>query len=266
MSGPDVTADLTSAPHEPHDGADDEQDDQDGGEGGFHASAVPEVLEAYAWKDNAALIAAAFDLHVWPKRWAFVGGGPDVMDVTHGRGLWWTWKLPSLMAMKFTSHDIRHDGVDFRHLPEEDASQDVVCFDPDYVAIGGRDTSKIPEFNDRYGLTVKDYETPAALQMTINDGVTECARVLRPQGILMVKCATYVSSGKPWLGEYHTIHHGIEEAGLKVEDIFVHISGTGPQPLRPGSRQQHARSNSSRLIVFRKPGRRTRRKHVQDQP
>ena len=210
------------------------------------------VLEAQVWETNSDLIQAVFDIHVWPKPWAKVVDGIEVMDVTYGRGLWWNW---TTMAMGFTSHDIRHDGVDFRNLPEANRSMDVIAFDPDYVAIGGRATSTIHEFNDRYGLTVKDYETPRALQETINAGITECARVLRPQGILMVKCATYISSGKPWLGEYHTIGHGLD-CGLKVEDIFVHISGTGPQPARPDSRQQHARSNSSRLIVFRKPGRR----------
>lgn len=211
------------------------------------------VLEAQEWENNSDLISAVFDIHVWPKPWAQGPDGPQVMDVTYGRGLWWQWIAGR--GHEFTSHDIRHDGVDFRHLPEADQSMDVIAFDPDYVAIGGRATSTITEFNDRYGLTVKDYETPRALQATINEGVTECARVLRPQGILLVKCATYISSGKPWLGEFHTIGHGLR-CDLVVEDIFVHISGTGPQPARPDSRQQHARSNSSRLIVFRKPGRR----------
>jgi hypothetical protein len=211
------------------------------------------VLEAQEWENNSDLISAVFDIHVWPKRWAFVGGGPEVMDVTYGRGLWWKWKSPLLMAMRFTGHDMKLDGVDFTDLPEPDESMDVITFDPDYVAPGGRDTSTIPEFNDRYGLN-DPYESPASLQAHINAGLSECARVLRPQGILMVKCATYISSGKPWLGEYHTIGHGLE-IGLKVEDIFVHVSGTGPQPKREG-RQKHARSNSSRLIVFRKPGRR----------
>lgn len=221
------------------------------------------VLEAQEWEDNSDLIEAVFDIHVWPKKWAGPPDGPAVMDVTYGRGLWWKWltysqdglgdRSKSGHGLEFTSHDMKHDGVDFTDLPESDQSMDVIAFDPDYVAPGGRDTSTITEFNERYGLN-DPYESPASLQAHINQGLSECARVLRPQGILMVKCATYISSGKPWLGEYHTIGHGLD-IGLKVEDIFVHISGTGPQPKREG-RQKHARSNSSRLIVFRKPGRR----------
>jgi hypothetical protein len=212
------------------------------------------VLEVQEWADNSELIQAVFDIHVWPKKWAQGPSGPQIMDVTFGRGLWWTW-APGTHGLEFTSHDIRHDGVDFTNLPEPDKSIDVIAFDPDYVAPGGRDTSTIPDFNERYGLN-DPYESPASLQAHINEGLSECARVLRPQGILLVKCSTYVSSGQPWLGEYHTIGAGLR-AGLVVEDIFVHVSGTGPQPKRE-SRQKHARSNSSRLIVFRRPGRRKR--------
>ena len=195
---------------------------------------MSEVLEVHRWENNSDLIQAVFKMHVWPKRWASDRSAIQVMDVTYGRGLWWT-------------------RVDFTNLPEDDESMDVITFDPDYVAPGGRDTSTIPEFNDRYGLN-DPYESPASLQAHINTGLTECARVIRPQGLILMKCATYVSSGKPWLGEYHSINHGLG-LGLKVDDIFVHLSGTGPQPKRESS-QQHARSNSSRLIVFRKPGRR----------
>jgi hypothetical protein len=71
--------------------------------------------------------------------------------------------------------------------------------------------------------------------------------------LILAKCSTYISSGKPWLGEYHTIHHALE-LGLKVEDIAVHLGDPGPQPKH--NVQQHFRSNSSRLLVLRKPGRR----------
>jgi hypothetical protein len=180
----------------------------------------------------------------------------DVLDMTYGRGLWWKWTIPPTRDMRFVANDIKDDGYDYRHMPYNNEWFDVVAFDPDYVAPGGRKTSTITEFNDRYGL--KDqYESPDKLQDSINVGIMEVARLLRPQGIALVKCMNYISSGKLWLGEYHTIDEALAQ-GLVVEDIFVHISGTGPQPERPNSRQQHARSNSSRLIVFRKPGRRKR--------
>lgn len=211
-------------------------------------------LEVQRWKTNADLIKAIFEVHVEPKKWAVVPGGPVVMDVTYGKGVWWHWRRPEYQ-MQFIAHDMKIDGVDFTALPEDDASVDVVAFDPDYVAPGGRETSTIPEFNERYGLD-DPYESPASLQRHINDGLSECARVLRPQGLILAKCTNYISSGKVWLGEYHTIQHGLQ-VGLVVEDIAVHQGDPGPQPKRDTA-QKHLRSNSSRLVVFRKPGRRTR--------
>ena len=210
------------------------------------------ALECQKWKTNSELIQAVFDIHVNGKPWAMVEGGPVVMDVTYGRGVWWHWRRPE-NQMRFIAHDIKIDGVDYRKLPEADGSVDVIAFDPDYIAPGGRKTTTIPEFNDRYGLA-KDYESPASLQASINDGLTECARVLRPQGIVLAKTMNYVSSGKLVLGEYETIKHALS-LGLKVEDVAVHLGNPGPQPNH--KTQKHLRSNSSRLLVLRRPGRRT---------
>lgn len=208
-------------------------------------------LEVQRWKTNSELIQAAFELHVNGKKWALVEGGPVVMDVTFGRGTWWHWRRPE-MQMRFIAHDLKVNGVDFRWLPESDESVDVVAYDPPYVSQGGRSTSTIPERNDRYGLD-SQYESPESLQRYINDGLSECVRVLRPQGLVLAKTMNYISSGKLWLGEHHTITHGLS-LGLVVEDIAVHLGDPGPQPKRDV--QKHLRSNSSRLVVFRKLGRR----------
>jgi hypothetical protein len=213
------------------------------------------VLEAQTWANNSDLIRAVFDMHVFPKRWA---RRPviHVLDVTYGRGKWWDWNLGGYgerpeVAVESNRHG-DPDWFDFRHNPHPTDSFDVVAFDPDYVAPGGRKTSTIGDFNDRYGLKGQ-YETPAALQAANDAGLTECCRVLKPQGLLLAKTMNYISSGRLVLGEHNTIRCGLD-AGMVVEDIFVHVGGTGPQPAH--ARQMHARSNSSRLVIFRKPGRR----------
>ncbi len=75
-----------------------------------------------------------------------------VMDVTYGKGGWWHTVNPSRFT-RFVAHDLYTlDGVDFRSLPEDDGSVDVVAFDPPYVAPGGRDTSTIPQMTAAYGM------------------------------------------------------------------------------------------------------------------
>lgn len=183
---------------------------------------------------NGPLIRAAATL--WIK--------PDdvVVDVTYGRGKFWTDYRP----VGLITHDLGADGVDFRHLPEADSSVDVVVFDPPYIAQGGRDTSTLPDFLDRYGL-VDVPATSGELLDLIAAGIVEAARVLAPQGRLLVKCMDYITGGELILGRHHVVTTALA-AGLTQVDEFIHVSGTGPQPA--GRRQLHSRRAHTFLCVF----------------
>ena len=198
------------------------------------------VLAAHPWPTNAALIADV-------ARLGYLDG--HVLDPTHGLGRWWTlWKPGQL-----TAHDIdptkAPDGpMDFRALNYPPGHFDAVAFDPPYMAPGGRKTSSVGDFNDRFGLHSTP-ATPTLNQQSINDGVTEAHRVLRPRGHLLVKCMDYVNGGALWPGTHLTLTHAIA-TGFELVDRFEHVGRPGPQPPRP--RQLHARRNLSTLLVFRR--------------
>jgi hypothetical protein len=203
------------------------------------------MLSVDHWATNGELIADVWKMYVEP-RWP----EPRCMDVTYGRGKWWTHVDPPQLV----KHDIRIDGVDFRSLPYGDRVFDTVFFDPDYIAPGGRKTSTVPDFNDRYGLK-PEYETARSLETDwIFPGLTECLRVADNHGFVFVKCANYVTSGKLWRGVEHVTLHGESHPQVRLYDMITHVSGTGPQP--KNRRHLHARSNSSVLLIFRKGGRR----------
>jgi tRNA G10 N-methylase Trm11 len=196
------------------------------------------VLAATNWPTNAHMIADC-------RRLKYVNTDDFTLDPTYGRGTWWKFWRPT----NFVAHDIIVDAVDFRHLPEGDSTFDVVAFDPPYVSVGGRTTTKIQEFYDRFGLTDAP-TTPALVQKLINDGLTEAHRVLKKKGRALVKCQSYVSSGKLWLGPHYTTAHALE-LGFEVVDILQHTrKAAGPQPAR--ATQVHARQNYSTLLVLRK--------------
>jgi hypothetical protein len=184
-----------------------------------------------------------------------------VLDVTYGRGLFWTDYRPA----RLIAHDLYTvDGIDFRRLPEGDSSIDVVVFDPPYVSPGGRATSTIHEFNDRYGIDLVP-RTVKETQELIAAGMKEATRVLVPGGRLLVKCADYISSGRFVQGRHHVVSTA-RTLGLEQVDEFVHHSGSGPQPKknRDGTprRQVHSRRAHSYLCVFQAPRVRSRHRRA----
>lgn len=190
----------------------------------------PLVLAAQYWPSNAHLIADIAKL-------GYLFG--DVLDATYGNGVWWkVWRPDS-----FT----RHTG-DFTRLLSVygPGSFDCVAFDPPYVCPGGRETSNIKTFHERYGMD-RTPKTPAQLQQLINLGLSECFEVVRWRGYIVVKVKDYISSGKLWDGTGKTVAFATEQLGLKYIDRFEHIGSPGPQSQ---TTQVHARRNLSTALVF----------------
>lgn len=203
------------------------------------------ILAATCWPSNAELIRDVARLGYLREEW-------HTLDPTSGRQIWWKLWRPRLLV----THDIAIDGVDWRKLPEDNNTFDAIAWDPTYVSAGGRKTTTIPEFHQRFGMTDAP-ATPALLQKMINDGFPEMRRVLKRKGILLVKCQDYISSGKLWNGTLKTQLAAMAE-GFVLIDKFEHISKTSrPQPERTRadgkeSVQVHARRNMSTLLVLQK--------------
>lgn len=186
----------------------------------------------------------------------------EVVDVTYGKGKWWRlykhdhdrflgliWKGDYKEGSDFRDPVALID--DFGDLPFPNAFANVVCFDPPYVSPGGRTTSTIPDFNDRYGLRLAA-KTPLDLHLDNMRGLLEAERICKPGGFLLMKTKSYVSSGK-LQAQVHWAYDAATATGLRLVDEFYHVSPPGPQP--EGRGQVHARQNVSRLLVFRKPQR-----------
>lgn len=227
------------------------------------------------WRSNADLIARGV-----------VGLGyltPEmrVLDPTFGKGVWWKDWSPG----ELVHSDLRQDGVDFRALPHPDGSFDAVAFDPPYVQTGGKATSTVPSFNDQYGLGEHvETTTPSELSEMNDAGLVECARVVAPGGVILMKAANYVWSGRLTVSAHRALNMALM-VGLVIEDWFIYTGPPGMQPertrkcaacagsgvdARPGnahgepcivcsgsgrteSPQAHARQNFSTLYVLRRP-------------
>lgn len=207
------------------------------------------VLAATYWPTNGHMVD---DLH----RLGYLACTDHVLDPTFEGGIWWREWRPAMLT---TCHRAE-DGSDFRALPFDSHTFDAVTYDPPYVCPGGRKTSTIPGFHDRFGMAeggdTPMFSTPAELQQLINDGLAEMVRVVKPGGLILTKCQDYVWGGRLWEGATLTRNHAVS-SGCTVVDRLEFITHPRPQPATnpDGSprRQVHARRNLSTLWVFRAP-------------
>jgi hypothetical protein len=211
------------------------------------------VYAATAWGNNGKMIADV-------ARLGYIKPTDRVLDPTYENGIWWKHFRPENLVTYYREED----GSDYRLLPEEDESFDVIAYDPPYVCPGGLKTSTIKEFHERFGQDEggiepgeREFSSPAELQDLMNDGLTEMCRLVRRGGIILMKAKNYVSSGKVWWGVDKSLAHANNLGLVKIDELL--FLAKGPQDENrtrqdgTPSTQQHARRNHSNLLVLQKP-------------
>lgn len=197
---------------------------------------------------NADLFPRLLELHVRE--------GAVVADVTYGSGVFWRQVPKDKYTVK--PSDIA-DGVDCRKLPYEDRSLDCVVLDPPYMegffrraashkAGGGTHSA----FRSYYSNGDEKSEGSAKWHQVVTDlyfkaGV-EAHRVLKPHGVLIVKCQDEVSANRQWLTHIE-IYNEYEKIGFYCKDLFVVVRENRPVVARL-LKQVHARKNHSYFMVF----------------
>lgn len=184
--------------------------------------------------------------------------GSRVADITWGQGVFWK-KIPP-EDYEVVGSDLK-GGVDCRKLPYENESFDCVVFDPPYMEgffrkseghLGGSGTHSA--FRKAYSNGEATNEDGPKWHAAVVDlyvrGGKEAVRVLRRNGILIVKCQDEVSANRQWLTHVEIIN-AYAELGFYARDLFVVV-----RPNQPGVsrliKQVHARKNHSYFLVFQK--------------
>lgn len=182
----------------------------------------------------------------------YVAEGSVVADVTYGKGVFWKNVPKGLYHVKAT--DIVQ-GIDCRELPYDVETIDCVVLDPPYMHTPGG-TAHVGHQNyegyyrnntARNGSGKKYHEAVLDLYLKAAD---EARRVLREDGILIVKCADEVCANQQRLTHVELINE-FTSKGFLVEDLFVLIRNNRPGLSRV-LKQVHARKNHSYFLVFRK--------------
>lgn len=177
------------------------------------------------------------------RRLGYIGDLDSVLDPTWGYGVFWTVWKPKGYLFHATDLDPEKspdnpDGVDFRKLPHDGQSFDIVVYDPPYTFRG---TSAL-ESDERYGVHVNErWQDRWAL---IYDGLQECCRVAKRR--VLMKCQASVVSGKVRWQDIEAVSVA-ERCGFGLRDRFDFLSYR-EQP--KGTSQKTARRNASTLLVL----------------
>lgn len=192
--------------------------------------------------------------------------GAVVADVTWGKGVFWQ-QVPKDHYIVHAS-DIQ-TGTDCRKLAYASASHDCVVLDPPYMEGLYRRARDHMAGAGNYGAFRRHYSDgkrkgggpryhAAVLDLYFRAG-KEAHRILKEDGILIVKCQDEVSANQQRLTHVEII---IEYArlGFHAKDLFVVVRQNRPAMSRV-LRQEHARKNHSYFLVFVKlPPVRSRRR------
>jgi hypothetical protein len=210
------------------------------------------TMSAYV-KGNAEIFPKILELHV-PKN-------SLIADVTWGNGVFWQNVCED--DYKLLATDIAA-GIDCRNLPYLNETIDCVVLDPPYMegfyrklpdnkaGSGSHSTfaeaySNGDEINEDSANEGTKKWHAAVTDMYFKAG-REAFRVLKKNGVLIVKCQDEVSAGKQWLTHVEIINK-YEEMGFYTKDLFVVVRNNRPSVSRLIT-QKHARKNHSYFLVF----------------
>lgn len=181
--------------------------------------------------------------------------GAIIADVTYGTGVFW--RNVDLTKYVIRSTDIS-SGVDCRALPYENASLDAVVIDPPYMegffrrkvehkAAGGSHSAFRNYYSNGDEVSHGAKWHAAVTDLYFKAG-GEAYRVLKDNGVLIVKCQDEVSANRQCLTHVEIIIE-YEKKGFYTKDLFVVVRTNKPGVSRL-KKQVHARKNHSYFLVF----------------
>jgi len=172
-----------------------------------------------------------------------------ILDATVNGGRFWRGSKRPVTGMDI---DPRHNPdivADNTNMPIDDASYDVVVYDPPHIPNQGRDNKK--DFNERFGLILRSSkENQYTFSHTFPPFLREAYRVLKPEGILLCKITDYVHHHRYQWAHIELIDAS-RQVGFTACDCVIKIR-KGPIVDPRWKKAHHSRRQHCYWLVFRK--------------
>jgi DNA modification methylase len=171
-----------------------------------------------------------------------------ILDMTYGLGTFWKKTDVSKYQLICNDLDSKRGNAhfDFRNMPYEDKSFDIIVLDPPY---GNRSSNKNGFVASLYNNDFHNLNTIEDILNFYIDGMKESHRLLDKNGYLMVKCMDEISGGKQ-KRNHISIWQEALNIGFEDEDLFILVQNN--VPVMRHDYQLHARKNNSFLWIFKK--------------
>lgn len=172
-----------------------------------------------------------------------------ILDATVNKGRFWTgidWPVVGMDIASRYSPDIVGDNM---QMPFQDATLDVVVYDPPHVPNQGKDRQK--DFNTRFGLVLKSSAANGYnFSHLYGPFAIEAYRVLKQEGILLCKITDYVHNHRFQWAHIEMIR-AASAAGFNPCDCVIKIR-KGPIVDPKWKKAHHARRHHCYWLIFRK--------------
>jgi SAM-dependent methyltransferase len=172
-----------------------------------------------------------------------------ILDATVNGGRFWRNSKRPVTGMDIDQCHKPDILADNTNMPLEDATFDVIVYDPPHIPNQGRDNKK--DFNTRFGLVLRSSkENHYTFTHTFPPFLREAYRVLKIEGILLCKITDYVHHHRYQWAHIELINAACE-VGFMPCDCIVKIR-KGPIIDPKWKTAHHTRRQHCYWLVFRK--------------
>jgi SAM-dependent methyltransferase len=210
--------------------------------------AEPEKISDYAplasvwYGEDAELLERMLDFYPRKKP-------RKILDATVNGGRFWRNSKRPVTGMDIDPRYNPDILADNTNMPLDDASFDVIIYDPPHIPNQGRDNKK--DFNTRFGLVLRSSkENHYTFTHTFPPFLREAYRVLKTEGILLCKITDYVHHHRYQWAHIELIN-AAREVGFMPCDCIVKIR-KGPIIDPKWKKAHHTRRQHCYWLVFRK--------------